>query len=270
MVREKDKLRDIPEGVRVHSWPALVNPCLVAAWPGVANVALGAVAYLRQRLGAEEFAEVDPLPFHDIDSVLIQDNVVQSPRFPKSIFYYLKNGNSDRDLLILESDAQPSIWAYQMATKILDFAQCLGVTRVYTLAAALIQQFNEDPKVWATATDQTILQELQSQNLVMKGNFYVAGMNGLLLSVAKEKRMEGICLLGETPRFPPEIGNPFASLAMLEALARTLQIDLDVSDLKKSANQAREEINNLIAESRHEFIDHFTVPLWDSSEEEND
>lgn len=255
--------------IRVYKRPRFTDPCLIAAWPGIANVALAAVGYLRMSLEAQEFAEVDPLPFFDLDGALIEDNVIQGPRFPESKFYYWKDKQHGRELIILEGEEQPSFHGYDLAVHVLDFAQRLGVKRVYTLAAALVQQFSEEPRVWAAASGASVLEELRGHGLVLKGDFYVAGMNGLLLAVAKERNMEGICLLGETPRFPAEVGNPFTSLAILELLAKVLQVDLDLSELRESASSAHDEIDKMLSESRRDFLDQFTVSLWDRSEDEN-
>jgi hypothetical protein len=243
---------------------------LIAAWPGIANVALGAVSYLREKLKAEEFAEVEPLPFFDLGGISIEDNIIQSPEFPRSIFYYWKSQEPGKDLIIFEGEAQPSVQTYQFATKVLEFAQGFKVKQVYTLAAALVQRFKEEPEVWVAATEASLLEKLDKQGLVLKGDFYVAGMNGLLLSVAKEKKVDGICLLGETPHLPAEVGNPFASLTTLKALSRIIKLDLDLTELADSAKHARREIDKLTLEMQREFLSQFTVPLWDRSEEESD
>lgn len=262
-------MRKSPHSIDVYRRPRLNNPCLIAAWPGIANVALGAVRYLRTSLEAHEFAELDPKPFFDIEGASIEENVILGPRFPESKFYYWKDKRREKDLIILEGEEQPSYHGYQMATAVLDFAQRFGVTRVYTLAAALVQQFTEQPRVWGAASEERVLEELRGHGLVLKGDFFVAGMNGLLLAVAKERHMEGICLLGETPRFPAEIGNPFTSLAILESLAKVIQIDFDLDDLRDAAGNAHNEIDKLLSQSRSDFLDQFTVSLWDRTEDEN-
>lgn len=262
-------MREQIEGINIYKHPRLTDPCLIAAWPGIASVASTVVTYLRTSLGAQEFAEVHPVPFYDLEGAFVEDNLIQSARFPESKFYYWKNKQHHRDLIIFEGEAQPKYYGYQLAGKVVDFAQKFNVKRIYTLAAALVQQFSQQPRVWAAASDPELLEGLRSQGLVLKGNFYVAGMNGVLLSVAKEKQLEGICLLGETPEFPNEVGNPFAALSMLEALARVLELDYDLTELRESAKVTYEEIERTLSKSRSDFLDQFTVSLWDSSEDDD-
>ena len=51
------------EVIKIYKEPKLKRPSLVAAWPGIGNVALVAADYLKEKLGVDEFAEIDPLPF---------------------------------------------------------------------------------------------------------------------------------------------------------------------------------------------------------------
>lgn len=253
---------------RLHKEPKLSKPVLIAAWPGVANVALEAVTYLKDKLNAEEFAEVDPTSFFDLSGVFVEKNLVQLPRLPQSKFFYWKRNDPKGDLIIFTGEAQPSAKSHEFAGKILDFAHGLGVREIYTLAAALISQFPEKPRVWAAATDPENLQELERNGLVLKGDFYIAGMNGVLLSVAREKGLKATCLLGETPRYLSEMRYPIASLAILEELTRLLRLEIDMTELSGMAQQARQQIDEMVKESRRQFIKDFTVPLWERPEEE--
>lgn len=255
--------------VTILKEPKLNNPCLVAAWPGVANVALEATTYLKDKLQAEEFAQINAQPFFEVTGVYVEKNLVQSPRFPESKFYFWKRKGKDGDLIIFLGDAQPSTRNREFANMILDVVERFGVKLVYTCAAALISHFPEEPRVWAAATDAELLEEMAKQGLVLKGDFFIAGMNGLLLSMAKERDMKGICLLGETPRYLSEMRNPIASQAVLKVLTRLLRVEVDMTEMASLAAQSRQQIEELIKESRRQFISDFTVPLWERPQEGN-
>lgn len=262
-------MRKRREGIiDIYNEPELTHPSLVAAWPGIANVALIAADYLSEKLGAKEFAEIEPSFFFDLNGTFVEKNLIQLPRLPQSKFHYWKRKGAGADLIIFIGEAQPAARSYEFAKQILDFAQRLGVTEVYTFAAAVVPEFAEQPRVWAATTDSGLLSELEAQGLVLKGNFYIAGMNGLLLSVAKERDLKGICLLGESPRYLSEVGNPVASKSVLEVLTRILKIDIDMTELESMAEEARQEIAEAVKESRRQYIDHFTVPLWERPQEE--
>jgi uncharacterized protein (TIGR00162 family) len=253
--------------VIIRKEPKLYNPCLLAAWPGVANVALEATTYLKDKLRAEEFAEIDAQSFFEVTGVYVEKNLVQPPRLPENKFYYWKRRGKDGDVIIFLGEAQPSAKNREFANMILDVAERFGVKVVYTCAAALIAHFPEEPRVWAAATDTELLEQMEKQGLVLKGDFFIAGMNGLLLSMAKERDVKGICLLGETPRYLSEMRNPTASQAVLKVLTKLLKVEIDMTEMDNLAAQSRKQIEELIKESRRQFISDFTVPLWERPQE---
>ena len=258
--------------IKIYQEPKLIRPTLIAAWPGISNVALEATSYLKEKLGAEELAEIESSSFFELGGVFVEKNLVQPPRLPQNKFYYWKRNETamgtEGDLIFFIGESQPASKSREFANKILDLSQGFGVEEVYTFAAALVSQFSDQPRVWAAATDPEQLTELEKQGLALRGDFYIAGMNGLLLAVAREKGMKATCLLGETPRYLSEMRNPMASKAVLEVLTRLLKVDIDMGELDEMAAQASQQIDDIIKESRRQFIKDFTVPLWERSDEE--
>ncbi len=262
----------LEDHVRILHEPKFVRPTLIAAWPGISNVALEATGYLKEKLGAQEFAEIESSSFFELGGVYVEKNLVQPPRLPQNKFYYWERPGRDRralgDLIIFIGEAQPTSKSREFANKILDLSQDFGVRDVYTFAAALVSQFSDQSRVWAAATDDEQLTRLEEEGLGLKGDFYIAGMNGLLLSVARERGIRATCLLGETPRYMSEMRNPIASKAVLEAVTRLLKIEIDMTEMNEMAEQAAQQIEEVVRESRRQFIKDFTVPLWERSEEE--
>jgi predicted ATP-grasp superfamily ATP-dependent carboligase len=105
---------------------------------------------------------------------------------------------------------------------------------------------------------------------VQRGNLHISGLNGLLLGVAKERKIEGVCLLGEVPMHATRIPNPMAALAVLRVLTRMLNIEIDLSELSEMASEAAERMKEIAAEAMGEYIDRFTQPIWEHGEEEEE
>lgn len=257
------------EDVHFSHRPELHQPLLLAAWPGIGQVALLAVTYLKERLGADEFAQMDAVPYFDLGGVFVEQDIIQPPRFPRNSLFAWHHPGGGPDLVIFTAEAQPSANGYQFAHRVLDVVTGLGVQSVFTMAAALVNELPDSPRVWAAVSHPGRRQELQRYGVELKGDFYIAGMNGLLLAVAQERGLEATCLLGETPRFAPHVENPTASLAVLEVLVSLLGLPVDFTDLRAQAKEAHTELKRLLAESRKEFIDRFTVPLWQEGDEED-
>jgi uncharacterized protein len=128
----------------------------------------------------------------------------------------------------------------------------------------------ETPKVWGAATDQKLVEDLKKLEVVLKGKIQIAGMNGLFLGAAKERKIEGVCLLGEVPSYTTRIPNPKAAVAVAEVLLRMLNIELDMADLKKIASQSEETMKNVAAEAMGQFITSYTKPVWPPPESEEE
>ena len=184
--------------VKLHARPKLNSPVMLAAWPGVGNVSIIVATYLRRKLDFKELGEIEASHFFDPIGVLVRDNVVEAPQFPLSRFYYWKNKGEGSDIILFMGDDQPAAKGYELANCVLDVGERFQVRRVYTCAAALTRiHHTEQPRVWGVATSQHVTEDLKRYDLVQRGNLQIAGLNGLLLGVAKERDIEGICLLGE-------------------------------------------------------------------------
>jgi len=98
----------------------------------------------------------------------------------------------------------------------------------------------------------------------------IAGLNGLILGIAKERDIDGICLLGEVPVYATQVANPKASLAVVKVLTRILGIDIDLTELSNLAKQTSKEMERLAKQATAEFIDRFTEPIWEREEDEEE
>jgi proteasome assembly chaperone (PAC2) family protein len=202
---------------------------------------------------------------------VVKNNVVESPQFPQSKFYYWKNSGGGNDIILFIGEDQPATKGYELANCVLDMGLKFQVKRVYTCAAALTRiHHSEQPKVWGVATTPQLTDELKEYDLVQRGNLHIAGLNGILLGVAKESGVEGICLLGEVPMYATRIQNPMAALAILEVLAKMLGIEIDTFELAQLASETKEKMKQLANQAMGEYIDFFTEPIWEQGEEEEE
>jgi proteasome assembly chaperone (PAC2) family protein len=257
--------------VKLHARPKLNSPNILAAWPGIGNVAMIVVNYLKSRLGFKELGALEAPYFFDPIGVLVKDNVVEAPNFPQSQFYYWKNEKGKRDLILFIGDDQPVAKGYELANCVLDVGQRFQIKRVYTCAAAMTRiHHTEPPRVWGVATSHRVADDLRKYSLVRTGNLQIAGLNGLLLGVAKEREIDGVCLLGEVPLYATRVQNPMAALAVMKVLTVMLEIDVDLADLAKMAVEAGERMKQVAAQAMEEYIDYFTEPIWERGEEEEE
>lgn len=244
--------------------PELNRPYMVAAWPGMGGVAIIAARYLAEKLGAEELGSISPQGFFDIGGVLIENNVVQDISFPENSLY-LARDKGERDWIIFIGEAQPTSNAYRMANVLLDLAQRFKVQRLYTFAAAPTHIYHtKQPRVLGAVTNQELLPEPSVYDITPLREGSISGLNGLMLGVAKQRRIEGICLLGEIPIYTTNVANPRSSAAVIRVLSQMTRLEIDMADIEKWAEQTDTQIEEKISqlkesfgEEAHGLIDYF-------------
>jgi proteasome assembly chaperone (PAC2) family protein len=257
--------------IKLYAQPKLNSPNMLASWPGIGNVSIIVATYLKRKLDFKELGEIEPTAFFDAIGVVAKDNVVEEPQFPQSKFYYWKNKGGGSDIILFIGEDQPLTKGYELANCVLDVGQRFQVKRVYTCAAALSHiHHTEQSRVWGVVTSQYMTGDLEKYDLVQRSNLQISGLNGLLLGVSKERGIEGICLLGEVPMHATRIQNPVAALAVLKVLTKMLDIEIDVADLAQIAEETADRMKQMADEAMEEYIDHFTQPIWEHGEEEEE
>ncbi len=262
---------DTRELIKINARPKLKEPNLIAAWPGVSSVALITATYLLEKLPFKDLAEIRPMYFFEPIGVLARNNIIEAPSFPQSRFFYYKNPTGPNDIILFIGDVQPTAKAYDMANAILDIGTRFRMNRVYTCAAAMTKMHHtEQPIVRGVGTNLEMAEELELLGLGRGGHFQISGLNGLLLGVAKERNIDGICLLGDVPSYSHRIQNPMAALAVLNVLKPMLGVELDTADLAEFAKEAQQRITEFATEAMEDYIDYFTEPIWEQDGEDYD
>ena len=228
----------------------LTNPLLIAAWPGMGQVAMRAATHLKETLRAKLFAQLEPDDIFYQTEIGVQEGVISLPELPRGNFYFWENKLGGRDLIIFISELQPPPdKGVFYAERILDFASNLGVKEVMTFAALLTTiDYTAKPCVWLAATDKGIIAQFQMMKVKQLGSGQISGLNGLFLGIAKEKNLRGACLLSEIPFYATQIENPRASLVLLEVVEKYLSLIkvIDYTELAIAEKIFEEEIGRLL------------------------
>lgn len=226
-------------------------PVVLATWPGMGNVGLITVDYLRRKLQAKVFAEIDMSPFFIPDSIIVKDGVAQLPEMPTSTFYYVQ----DPALIIFESNAQISGREGIMIIKmILDVLVQFSVTRIFTFAAfAQPMPHDSSSKVLVTCNSDEMLRTIIHPATVPMPDGFIAGLNGLLLGVAAVRKINAACLLGTIPSYATNLNYPKASLELVRVVRELLAVTVDTADLEENV-AAMEQQFDMIEERIKEFI----------------
>jgi proteasome assembly chaperone (PAC2) family protein len=226
----------------------LTRPWLVAVWPGMGNVAVSAGYYLLAKLEMTVIAEYEAAELFDVDAVEVKEGIIQKGRCPRNRFFVWIDPKRKHDLVVFLGEAQPPIGKYRFCRKLVEYAQELGVERVFTFAAMATQMHPEHrSRVFGAATDRGNLDELKRLELEPLEDGNIGGLNGVLLGAAAEAGLHGACLLGEMPHIFSQLPFPKASLAILEVFTTITGIELDFAELSEQARVMEEQLGELLS-----------------------
>jgi len=247
----------------IHHEPDLNHPVMIVGWPGIGNIGLITADSIRQAVEAEELGEIEPWELFFPNKAVIRASILTQMGFPTSKFYYKKLVN--RDLIFFIGEEQPATResmyaegprAYEMANIVLDVAEKFGCGRIYTSGAAIsLTHHTLKPKVWGVANQKSILTELKNYpNTILMSQAEgrgsqggITGLNGLLIGAAKNRRIPGICLMGEIPDYLSRVPFPYpkASLSVIEVLSSVLELNISPNVLNDMISQMETVIGNI-------------------------
>jgi hypothetical protein len=164
-------------------------------------------------------------------------------RLLRGVFYYYPNP-SGNDLILFTGDSQSQTieGQYEIADKILAFSEKHNVKTIATIGGYRIEP-NQKPKVFIAATSQGILDRaLRAGATLSTSGSPIVGTAGLILGLAKFRRIDALCLLGETRGYLPD---PLSAKSVLEVLKSTFNFDLDLAALDEEIARAETMVTRL-------------------------
>lgn len=220
----------------VEKKPKLKNPLFIEGLPGIGNVGKLAVEHLIEMLHAKKFAEIyckdfPPQVFINPDGTV---------KLVNNEFYYWKaKRRNQRDIVLLTGDYQAlsSQGQYELAQRILDVVDDIGVKQMYTLGGYGLGHEIKEPKVLFATTDKHLVKTIKKYGAVFKKNEPgggIIGASGLLLGLGKLRGFSGACFMGETPGY---LVDPKSAKAVLKVLMKVTNLNIDLSRLEEKARE---------------------------------
>jgi uncharacterized protein (TIGR00162 family) len=218
----------------------LKNPILVEGFPGLGMVGSIATKYLVRQLKARKLAILHSphFPYH----VVVDKK--GGARLLSGEFYFWKNETGENDFIFLTGDSQSQTieGQFEVANRILDFAEQKKVKTVITIGGYR-NEVEGTPKVVAVSTNPVLLEKaLDAKALSSEAGTPIVGTAGLLLGLAKFRKMDAICLLGETRGYLPD---PKTAKSVIEVLQRLIGIDVELTGLDEEIKRSNEIIGKM-------------------------
>lgn len=191
--------------MRKLSNPTLENPIFVQGLPGFGNVGRIAAHLLIKFFDAKLFAEMYSPSFPDYVSIDTK-GICQLPHYE---FYYAPMEKNN--LVIMTGEIQPSfddvVAHYDVCDSVLDFVETIGCRFIVTMGGVPIAE--DKTQVYVAATSSRLATEFMEKGAVIYSKGRIVGGTGLTLALAKERKIDGVGLLGTTMGFKADKGAGF-------------------------------------------------------------
>jgi proteasome assembly chaperone (PAC2) family protein len=202
------------------------------------------VDYLKRRLNAEAFCEINPAAFFTLGGVAIDRDVVA---FPESTFYAFP----DNDLVVFSSSIPRYEW-FQFFNLIFDVArqQC-HVKEIYTIGGMVsLDAHTASRDLWATFNSTQIKKSLGSYKLSRELDFETPPggrptLNAFLLWAAKRRKFNAANLWVPVPFYLVNSADPRAQKKALEFLDNRLKLKLDFTMIDDEIELQEQKIARL-------------------------
>lgn len=216
---------------------------LVCGLPGIAYVGKIPVDYMIEQLKAELIGVIYSNHFPPY-VIINKDGLVELLR---NELYCLKD-DSGRFIVFLSGNAQAFSpeGQYEIVETVLDWAIENKLKRVVSIAALVTDRSFDVPRVYCSTTSAVMLEEVKKLGVQPLDQGIIGGENGLIIGLARKKKVDGICLLTETHGYQTPTGeymmDPRAAPATLNVLTKLLDLKVDMEPMEKRITEMDEAL----------------------------
>lgn len=243
-------------GVEHIQWsaeqPDLRNPILIAAfegWGDAGDAATTAARHVRDRLGGEPFATIDPEPFYDFTTTRPFVRIDDGERmidWPENEFAAITVPTATRDLLVL-SGIEPQLQWKTFTRQILSIVDEFDVKLVVSLGALIADVVHSRPAtVYSSGYDPELNERLDLEPSTYEGP---TGIVGVLHDGLRKHGTASVSLWGTIPGYVPNATSPKAALALVERVAQLLDLTIPTTALEIGAAAYERQISELVEDN---------------------
>ena len=245
------------EEVAFHCEPPAHIPTLVTAfsgWIDAGEAATDALRFLVRRLAAEPLATIDLEDFVDFtqDRPVVRLTAAgeRTIRWPRSAFWLWQPPTPRAGLLLFRGLEPQRRWR-TYATLLLDIAARCGVQHIVSLGAVLAAvPHTRPPLVTGSSTDPTWQAQLETCGMMTRRSRYEGptGIATIVMDAARQRGMASCNVRGQAPHYLERTTNPAVSRALLTAVSRLLDLELDVPPFEAAVRAFRTQCDQAVAQ----------------------
>jgi len=246
------------ENLIIYKKPSFKTPRMVlgfSGWMNGGNVSTGSVEYLRNKLKAKKFAEIDSKIFYIFNLpgtmqqvaqfrpyTKIQNGLLTDFQYPKNEFFY-----DDKNNLILFLGKEPNIEWHGYANCIFELVKEFDIKKMYFVGSvAGPTPHTREVRISCSFSSEKQKSELKNYDVKFTNYEGPASIVTLLTKFSKEREIEMVSFVAEIPIYV-QAQNPKGIKAIAMRLVKLLDIDIDLGDLSKMSDEFEKNINELVA-----------------------
>ncbi|MGF1595622.1 MAG: PAC2 family protein [Acidimicrobiales bacterium] len=229
--------------------PALRDPILLAAfegWGDAGDAATTAARHIRDRLGGEPFASIDPEPFYDFTvtrPIVRLDKNERVIDWPENEFAAVDVPAASHDLIILVG-IEPQLQWRTYTEQILSVVDTFGVKLVVSLGALIADVAHTRPAtIYSSGYDRDLNERLDLEPSTYEGP---TGIVGVLHDALRTHDTASISLWGTIPGYVPSATSPKAALALVERVGQLLDLSVPTTALEIGAAAYERQVSELV------------------------
>ncbi len=234
--------------------PELERPVLICAftgWNDAAEAASVAASTLGTSWGAQRFGSFDSEEFFDFQAtrpqIRLVEGVTREIEWPENVLWA-----TDRSVevaggrgAVLLSGPEPNFRWRSFSEALVGLSKELGVELVVTLGALLADVPHSRPvSVAANAQDPSLVEDLGLSSSAYEGP---TGITGVLHRLCADAGLPSVSFWASIPHYLPSVPSAPGALALLESVSGLLGVEVDTSQLEKTASDYQEQVSAAVS-----------------------
>ncbi|MEN3013076.1 MAG: PAC2 family protein [Endomicrobiia bacterium] len=220
------------------------QPIVFFSWPSIGMIGNYVINHLISQLKPSLFAEIE-IDEYIVSNTIVENGIIYSNTSSYDKIYYSKQKQGD--FLFISANLEPSIIYYKkFADELINFFEQLEVSLIITFHALPSYILHTDyPQIYIAKN----MPDIKIFNEVKNLKFgTLEGINAVLLTLARDLAIKGVCIFCEIPFYTIDMINPQAAIPIIELLKKTFSFDLGFSTIYEDIKKFDEKIKDLFVE----------------------
>jgi proteasome assembly chaperone (PAC2) family protein len=231
--------------------PVLDRPCMILGfegWPNAAEVSSLALSQMVDLLKARPFAEVSAELFYEFTTLRpvgrISEGRLVDLRLPRNQFYY-STGVASRDV-ILFLGVEPHLQWATYTELLIGVARKFGVAEIFSLGGTYdTVPHTRPPEVSAVCGGEGLREKALHAGLALTEYQGPVSIHSFIMEKASREGFSAMSLWGHAPHYL-QTRNTKVALSLLRRLSGLLNLDLDLSEMRKASALFEQQIQQLV------------------------